>query len=58
MRIDEIENIVKNKQAIYDLKVDKRLNKIGNGSKLENYPIEKLPYYLQTNQKKYEKWID
>ena len=53
-----IENIIEKKQAIYDLKVDKRVNKIGNGSKLENYPINKLPLYLQHNKKKYEQWID
>ncbi len=54
----EIENIIEKKQAIYDLKVDKRVNKIGNGSKLENYPINQLPLYLQHNKKKYEQWID
>ena len=58
LNTDEIENIIKNKQAIYDLKVDKRVNKIGNGSKLENYPTNKLPIYLQKNKKKYEQWID
>ena len=58
MTTEEIEKIIENKQAIYDLKVDKRINKIGDGSKLENYPVVKLPYYLQTNKKKYEQWID
>jgi beta-1,4-mannosyl-glycoprotein beta-1,4-N-acetylglucosaminyltransferase len=55
---EEIKNIIDRKQAIYDLKVDKRVNKIGNGSSLENYPLNKLPKYLQKNIKKYEKWID
>ncbi len=58
MNTEEIENIIKKKQAIYNLNVDKRTNKIGNGRKLENYPVHKLPYYLQMNIKKYEKWID
>ncbi len=58
LKTEEIKNIIENKQAIYDLKVDKRVNKIGNGSKLENYPIDKLPNYLQNNKKKYEEWID
>jgi len=58
LKTEEIENIIKQKQAIYDLRVDKRVNKIGNGSKLENYPTEKLPLYLQNNKKKYEQWID
>ena len=58
MNTEEIENIIKKKQAIYNLNVDKRTNKIGNGSKLENYPTNKLPYYLRMNIKKYEQWID
>jgi beta-1,4-mannosyl-glycoprotein beta-1,4-N-acetylglucosaminyltransferase len=58
LKTEEIENIINNKKAIYDLKVDKRVNKIGNGSKLENYPTNKLPLYLQNNKKKYEQWID
>ena len=58
LETEEIENIIKKKQAIYDLRVDKRVNKIGNGSKLENYPTDKLPLYLQNNKQKYEQWID
>ena len=58
MSIKEIEDIIKKKQAIYDLKVDKRVNKIGDGSKLEKFSITKLPNYLQNNKKKFEKWID
>tara|TARA_B100000035_G_scaffold183339_1_gene156518 strand:+ start:171 stop:1031 length:861 start_codon:yes stop_codon:yes gene_type:complete len=58
LKTEEIENIIKKKQAIYDLRVDKRVNKIGNGSKLENYPTDKLPLYLQNNKQKYEQWID
>ncbi len=58
MSIKEIDEIIKNKQAIYDLKVDKKVNKIGDGSKLEKYPINKLPKFLQNNLKNFEKWID
>ena len=58
MSVKEIDKIIKNKQAIYDLKVDKKVNKIGDGSKLEKYPINKLPKFLQNNLKNFEKWID
>jgi len=58
MSIQEIENIIKNKQAIYDLKVDKRVNKIGDGSKLEKYSLDKLPNFLQSNLDNYKEWID
>ena len=58
MTSEEINNIIKNKQAIYDLRVDKRVNKIGDGSKLEKYPLDKLPKFLQNNIKDYQDWID
>ena len=58
MSKNEISEIIKNKQAIYDLKVDKRINKIGDGSKLEKYPLDKLPKFLQDNLNNYQKWID
>jgi len=54
----EIEKIINNKQAIYDLKVDKKINKIGDGSKLENYSINKLPKFLQDNLDNFKTWID
>ena len=56
--IEDINEIINKKIAIYDLKVDKRSNKFGNGKKLENYNINSLPKYLQNNSKKYKEWID
>ena len=50
--------LLKKKQAIYDLKVDKKINKIGDGNKLEKYPIDKLPIFLQDNLENYKEWID
>ena len=58
LSVEEINNLIKNKQAIYDLKVDKRVNKIGDGSKLEKYPTEKLPRFLQDNLNDYKEWVD
>jgi len=58
MTLIDIKNIIKNKQAIYDLKVDKKINKIGNGSMLEEYPFSKLPSYIQENKEKYKIWLD
>ena len=56
--IDEINNIIKDKIAIYDLTLDKRTQKIGHGKKLENYPLDRLPKFLQDNLHNYEEWID
>ena len=58
MSKNKIDEIIKNKQAIYDLKVDKKSKKIGEGSKLEKYPLDKLPKFLQDNLKNYYEWID
>ena len=56
--VEDIIEIMNNKIAIYDLKVDKRSNKFGNGKKLENYEFNSLPKYLQNNSEKYKEWID
>ena len=58
MSTGEINKIIKDKKAIYDLKVDKKINKIGNGNKLIKYPINKLPNYFQNNINKYKNWIE
>ena len=55
---NQIDNIIKNKQAIYDLKVDKTVNKVGSGSKLVNYNFDKLPIYLKENRENYKDWLD
>ena len=55
---NQIEEIIKNKQAIYDLKVDKRINKIGTGAKLEKFEFSKLPIYIQKNKNNFKEWID
>ena len=58
LSVEEIQNIIENKKAIYDLKVDKRVHKIGDGSKLVKIKFEKLPIYIQQNKHNYMKWLD
>ena len=58
LSIEEINNLIKNQQAIYDLKVDKRVQKIGHGNKLEKYDLKKLPSYINNNLDKFKDWID
>ena len=55
---EEIKKIMENKQAIYDLTVDKRQNKIGTGSKLVKLGFEELPEYIKNNREKYKNWLD
>ena len=58
LSVDQIDEIIKNKQAIYDLKVDKTVNKIGNGNILKKFELNKLPEYITSNQNKFSDWID
>ena len=55
---NQIGEIIKNKKAIYDLKVDKTNNKIGNGNFLKRFELNKLPEYILSNQNKFSDWID
>ena len=56
--VNGIRKIMENKQAIYNLSADKRINKIGNGDKLETYSIDNLPETIKLNLEKYKKWLD
>ena len=58
LSIKEIENLIKNKKAIYDLTIDKRNKKIGNGNMLEKYDLNKLPSYINNNLEKFKEWLD
>ena len=58
MSKEQINETIEKKHAIYDLKVDKRINKIGDGSKLEKFPLDKLPKFLQSNISDFKDWID
>ena len=58
LSIKEINELVKKKQAIYDLSVDKRVNKVGNGVILENFEMKKLPNHINNNIDKYKNWLD
>ncbi len=58
LSINEIEDLIKNKKAIYDLTIDKKNQKIGDGNLLEKYDLHKLPSYISNNLNKFKKWID
>ena len=58
LSIKDINELVKKKQAIYDLRVDKRVNKVGNGVILENFEMKKLPNHINNNIDKYKNWLD
>ncbi len=58
LSVNQINEIIKDKRAIYDLNVDKSVSKIGNGKKLEKFETNKLPIYIQQNINNLKEWID
>ena len=58
LSINQINEIIKNKRAIYDLNVDKTKHKIGNGNKLEKFEVSMLPGYIQNNLHNLKEWIE
>ena len=54
---NDIQKLINNKQAVYNLAVDQRGSKIGNGGILENFDIKKLPLYIRNNKEKYRDWL-
>ena len=58
MSLEQIENVINDKKAIYDLKADQRINKIGDGDKLIKYELRDLPIYIKENIEKFSSWID
>ena len=58
LSVEEINKLIVSQQAIYDLSLDKKVQKIGHGSKLEKYDLKKLPSYINNNLEKFKDWID
>ncbi len=55
---NDIQKLINNKQAVYNLAVDQRGSKVGNGAILENFDIKKLPLYIRNNTEKYRDWLN
>ena len=58
LTVNQIDEIIKNKKAIYNLNVDKSVNKFGSGDKLEKFDFNKLPVFVQKNKNNLKDWID
>ena len=56
--IEKIKNIINEKKAIYDLKVDQRKNKFEAKNQLIKIDINQMPSYIQNNIEKFREWID
>ena len=59
MTLNEIERTIKDKKAIYDLTIDKKVGKqIGTGARLDNFDKSLLPKYIIDNKDKFLNWLD
>ena len=58
LTVKQIDEIIKNKKAIYNLNVDKSVNKFESGNKLEKFKFSKLPIYIQKNKDNLKEWMD
>ena len=56
--LNKIENIIKDKKTIYDLKVDQRKNKFKAKNELVKVQDNQLPRYIVDNLDKYNNWIE
>ena len=54
----KINEIIKEKKPIYNLKSDMKSNKFDLSDRLISADINELPSYVQNNLEKYKKWID
>ena len=56
--IENIAKRIKNRESVYNLSIDKRVNKFSSGVKLEILEENKLPKYLIENKEKFKDWLD
>ena len=55
--VKNIEKRIKSRESVYNLSLDKRVNKFSSGVKLELMKLNELPKFISDNQEKYKDWI-
>ena len=55
---EKINQMIKEKRTVYDLKVDMRSSKFNQGQNLTRVDLNQLPNYIQENPDKYRNWIE
>ena len=56
--VKKINNMIKNRESVYNLSVDQRDNQFGKGQKLDVLEFNELPKYIRDNQDKYKLWLE
>lgn len=55
--VKNIAERIKNRESVYNLSIDKRVNKFSAGVKLDILELENLPKYLVENKDQFKKWL-
>ncbi len=55
---EKISELINQKKAVYNLKVDSRLNKFNEGDELKKLDLNLLPQYVKDNIDKFKDWIE
>ena len=53
-----VESIINKKKTVYDLGVDKKINKFGEGKDLIKVDMTYLPNFIIKHKNKYKEWFD
>ena len=56
--LENIAKRIKNRESVYNLSIDKRVNKFSSGVKLKILEDNELPKYLIENKEKFKDWLD
>lgn len=55
--VKNIAERIKNRESVYNLSIDKRVNKFSAGVKLDILELKNLPKYLVENKDQFKKWL-
>ena len=58
LNVKDIENLIKNKKALYNYSVDQKEKKWDENSYLREIEIDLLPEYLIQNKSNYKNWLN
>ncbi len=56
--LENISKRIKNRESVYNLSIDKRVNKFSSGVKLKILDENELPRYLIQNKEKFKDWLE
>ena len=56
--LENIAKRIKNRESVYNISIDKRVNKFSSGVKLKILEENELPKYLVENKEKFKDWLD